>query len=402
MNHIALARTYRPKIMTDMVGQEHIVIPISKSLEVEKVHHAYLFSGTRGVGKTSLARILVKSLNCENGITPTPCLKCRNCISCDENSYIDFIELDAASHSKVEETRELLETAIYPPSISRKKIILLDEVHMLTKHSFNALLKTLEEPPPYLVFIFATTELEMIPETIRSRCLLFHFRPVPIDMIVSVLSKVLQNEKIDYTNESLIAIAEAANGSIRDSLNILETALFASDTGITLESVKTILGPSSQSLVQLFFQFVVNDSKSDFESAIKMIDTYSGEPLQILDTIIQELQQASLAPYSNQTNNTHYLIAEMLQKLQPHLLQVFMQIVLDTRKNYSYYPNGKSAVINSILRIALVNKSWGAKEYSNSSPFTTHSKITNNSHPVVEQIASLSTVTITEHQKRFK
>jgi DNA polymerase III subunit gamma/tau len=213
MTHQVLARKYRPRNFEEMVGQEHALRALINAFERQRLHHAYLFTGTRGVGKTTLARIIAKCLNCETGITSKPCGKCTSCIEVDTGRFIDMLEIDAASRTKVEDTRELLDNVPYTPSRGRFKVYLIDEVHMLSNHSFNALLKTLEEPPPHVKFLLATTDPQRLPVTVLSRCLQFNLKNLPAEKIKNHLENILAKENIDFEENSLIYIARAANGS---------------------------------------------------------------------------------------------------------------------------------------------------------------------------------------------
>lgn len=208
MTYIPLARKWRPKSFSDLIGQEHVVIPLKNALSQNKLHHAYLFTGTRGVGKTTVARIFAKALNCQQGIASEPCLLCENCQAIDEGRFFDLIEVDGASRTRVEDTRELIENIQYAPSQGRYKIFLIDEVHMLSTHSFNALLKTLEEPPEHVKFLLATTDPQKIPATILSRCLSFHLKPIHEEMIEQQLAHILQQESFQYEPDALKLIAD--------------------------------------------------------------------------------------------------------------------------------------------------------------------------------------------------
>ena len=225
MSYQVLARKWRPKHFQDMVGQEHILRMLSNALEQKRIHHAYLFTGTRGVGKTSLARILSKCLNCESGITASPCGTCHACTAIDAGQFLDLFEVDAASRTKVEDTRELLDNVLYPPTQGRYKIYLIDEVHMLSNHSFNALLKTLEEPPEHVKFLLATTDPKKLPVTILSRCLQFHLKRILPEQIANQLQHICAAEKIDQEPAALEKLAQAADGSMRDALSLLDQAI---------------------------------------------------------------------------------------------------------------------------------------------------------------------------------
>src|ERR671928_1748000 len=220
MSYQVLARKWRPRDFASLVGQEHVVRALRHALETKRLHHAYLFTGTRGVGKTTLARILAKCLNCEAGVTPEPCGRCSACVEIDGGRFVDLLEVDAATNTKVEEMRQLLETAQYAPTKARYKVYVIDEVHMLSTSAFNAMLKTLEEPPEHMKFILATTDPQKIPVTVLSRCLQFNLKQMPPAAIVSHLGKILSEEKIEFEPDALPVIARAASGSMRDALSL--------------------------------------------------------------------------------------------------------------------------------------------------------------------------------------
>ena len=222
MSYLALARKWRPKTFADVSGQDHIVRALTNALERERVHHAYLFAGTRGVGKTTVARILAKALNCEAGVHAEPCGECSACLSIDEGRFVDLIEVDAASKTKVDDTRELLENVQYTPTLGRYKVYLIDEVHMLSNHSFNALLKTLEEPPPHVKFLLATTDPQKLPVTVLSRCLQFNLKRLPTALIVERMNQICVAEGIETDAAALTRIERAAAGSMRDGLSLLD------------------------------------------------------------------------------------------------------------------------------------------------------------------------------------
>src|SRR5271168_4766887 len=222
MSYIVLARKWRPKRFADMVGQEHVLRALTNSLDSGKIHHAFLFTGTRGVGKTTIARILAKSLNCERGVSSNPCGVCAACREIDEGRFVDLIEVDAASRTKVDDTREMLDNVQYAPTRGRYKVYLIDEVHMLSTHSFNALLKTLEEPPPHVKFLLATTDPQKLPVTVLSRCLQFNLKRMPVGQIAEHMKALLEKEGVPFEPAALRLVAQAADGSMRDGLALLD------------------------------------------------------------------------------------------------------------------------------------------------------------------------------------
>jgi DNA polymerase-3 subunit gamma/tau len=242
----ALARKWRPKDFTELVGQEHVVKALVNSIEQNRLHHAYLFTGTRGIGKTTVARILGKALNCELGPTATPCGKCVACQSIDQGSFVDLIELDAASNTQVDAMRELLDNTQYAPVAARYKVYLIDEVHMLSRSAFNAMLKTLEEPPKHIKFILATTDPQKIPVTVLSRCLQFNLKQIPSSLIVTRLSEILSSEGMSADSIALKLLARAAKGSLRDALSLLDQAIVFSNAMLDEKNIRAMLGTLDQ------------------------------------------------------------------------------------------------------------------------------------------------------------
>ena len=243
MSYEVLARKYRPANFEEVVGQDHIIKALVNSIDQKKIHQAYIFSGTRGVGKTTIARILAKCMNCESDSLPTskPCNTCSNTTEITAGRSVDFLEIDAASNTQVEKIRELIETVEYKPAKGRYKIYLIDEVHMLSTASFNALLKTLEEPPAHVIFIFATTNPEKIPKTVQSRCLQLNLKTVNEEILFKHFKKIIENEKIDSDDESLVLIANSANGSVRDGLTLLDQAIANGNGKLNQDDVKKLL-----------------------------------------------------------------------------------------------------------------------------------------------------------------
>src|ERR1700693_4957492 len=269
MSYQVLARKYRPRNFSALVGQEHVVRALTHALEQQRLHHAYLFTGTRGVGKTTLARILAKALNCEtNGISAHPCGKCRACVDIDAGRFPDLLEVDAATNTKVDEMRELLDTAQYMPVSGRFKVYIIDEVHMLSRHAFNSMLKTLEEPPEHVKFILATTDPQRVPVTILSRCLQFNLKPLPPGLIAGHLKHVLTAEGVAFEEAALLLLAKAAAGSLRDSLSLLDQAIAHGGGRVSAAQVADMLGSLGGDLVwPLLERIVAGDGKGTVEEA---------------------------------------------------------------------------------------------------------------------------------------
>src|SRR4051794_38040090 len=271
MSYQVLARKWRPRDFESLVGQEHVVRALRHALEQKRLHHAYLFTGTRGVGKTTLARILAKCLNCETGVTPRPCGKCSACVEIDAGRFVDLLEVDAATNTKVDEMRQLLETAQYAPTKARYKVYVIDEVHMLSTSAFNAMLKTLEEPPEHLKFILATTDPQKIPVTVLSRCLQFNLKQMPAASITAYLKRVLEEEKLAFDADALPLIARAAAGSMRDALSLLDQAIAHGGGKISASAVADMLGTMDQGyLLRLVETLAAQDSAAAVAIADEM------------------------------------------------------------------------------------------------------------------------------------
>ncbi len=263
MSYQVLARKWRPKKFEELMGQEHVVTVLVNALAQQRLHHAYLFTGTRGVGKTSIARIFAKSLNCEKGITATPCGQCDTCLEIDQGRFVDLLEIDAASKTKVDDTREILDNVQYAPTRGRYKVYLIDEVHMLSRHSFNALLKTLEEPPEHVKFILATTDPQKLPVTVLSRCLQFHLKALTVKQIEKKLVDILSQEQVPHEAGALTLLAKAARGSMRDSLSLADQAIAQGQEKIVLANIVQMLGGINQNWV---YKIVIALLKQDGES----------------------------------------------------------------------------------------------------------------------------------------
>ena len=299
MSYQVLARKWRPRSFSTLVGQEHVVRALIHALTEQRLHHAYLFTGTRGVGKTTLARILAKSLNCESGISATPCGQCSACQEIDAGRFVDLLEVDAATNTRVDEMRQLLENAVYAPTRGRFKVYVIDEVHMLSNSAFNAMLKTLEEPPEHVKFILATTDPQKIPVTVLSRCLQFNLKQMPPQAITGHLSHILEAESVPFEAPALALLARSANGSMRDALSLLDQAI-AHGTGKVEESlVRDMLGTVDQDYLFTLLEAMAQGDVSAMLSVADLMTERSlsfDSALQDLAAMLTRLQVAQLAP----------------------------------------------------------------------------------------------------------
>ncbi|GAA5108849.1 DNA polymerase III subunit gamma/tau [Orbus sasakiae] len=354
MSYQVLARKWRPKAFTDVVGQEHVLTVLANALSLGRVHHAYLFSGTRGVGKTSIARLLAKGLNCEKGITATPCGECDNCQDIEQGRFIDLLEIDAASRTKVEDTREILDNIQYLPTKGRFKVYLIDEVHMLSRSSFNALLKTLEEPPEHVKFLLATTDPQKLPITILSRCLHLHLSVLESDLIKQQLVKILNTEQIKTEEKAIQLLAKAANGSMRDALSLTDQAIALGNGQVDVKSVSTMLGTLDRAipfeLVESLYQNDGNRLMQHIDFAAKQgvdWDHVLTETLTLLHQIsLLQIVPSALGDYSDYEERIRYLA----QHISPNDIQLFYQILLAGRKELPFAPDKKMGVEMSFLR----------------------------------------------------
>ena len=355
MSYLALARKWRPTKFKEVVGQAHVLTALENALSQNRLHHAYLFSGTRGVGKTTIGRLFAKGLNCETGITSTPCGECSTCKEIDEGRFVDLLEIDAASRTKVEDTRELLDNVQYKPARGRFKVYLIDEVHMLSRHSFNALLKTLEEPPEYVKFLLATTDPQKLPVTILSRCLQFHLKPISVDNIHEQLDHILAEESVDSDARALGMIAHAADGSMRDALSLTDQAIALGNGSVTSDRVSHMLGTL------------------DTDQAIHLLEAISSKQPQLAMDSIQNLAENGIEwdGLLNQLSTQLHRIAmyqalpstldktqpdseklELLSRaLSPQDIQLYYQIVLKGREDLPLSPTARVGIEMIVLRM---------------------------------------------------
>ncbi len=344
MTYQALARKWRPRNFEQMVGQEMVVTCLKNALNSGQLHHAYLFTGSRGVGKTSIARIFAKGLNCVKGTTSEPCNQCINCQAFNDHCAVDLLEIDAASKTKVEDTRDLLSDVRYPPVQGRFKIYLIDEVHMLSSHSFNALLKTLEEPPPYVKFLFATTEPEKIPLTILSRCLVFNLPLVETSLIQRHLANLLTNEKIEYEEEALALLAKNAAGSVRDAISLLDQALTYGK--LSVEKVSRMLGWVDR---QILDQLVAALVRQENKAVLKIAELLYRKGCffdKILDALLEKLYALTLEQFGYITPAT-----SLSQVASPEQIQLLYQIALIGKRDLPFAPDYKIGFEMTLLRM---------------------------------------------------
>lgn len=351
----ALARKWRPKDFAELVGQEHIVKALVNSIEQNRLHHAYLFTGTRGIGKTTIARILAKALNCELGPTTTPCRKCTACQSIDRGNFVDLIELDAASNTQVDAMRELLDNTQYAPVAARYKVYLIDEVHMLSKSAFNAMLKTLEEPPEHIKFILATTDPQKIPVTVLSRCLQFNLKQIPASLIVTRLSEILAAEGVSADATALKLLAKAAKGSLRDALSLLDQAIVFSNATIDEKNMRAMLGALDQDYLFALLEALAKHDGSALFTVVDQLETAGAsfdQILQDLAALLHQLAMAQILPqmFADEQPETNRLLA-VAQLFTSEDIQLFYQIVLHGRNDLDYAPDEYSGFTMTLMRM---------------------------------------------------
>ena len=351
MSYQVLARKWRPKTFADVVGQEHIITALANGLKDNRLHHAYLFSGTRGVGKTSIARLFAKGLNCVHGVTATPCGECENCKAIEQGNFIDLIEIDAASRTKVEDTRELLDNVQYKPVVGRFKVYLIDEVHMLSRHSFNALLKTLEEPPEYVKFLLATTDPQKLPITILSRCLQFHLKALDETQISQHLAHILTQENIPFEEPALVKLAKAAQGSIRDSLSLTDQAIAMGNRQVTNSVVSNMLGLLDDNYsIDILYALHQGNGELLMRTLQKVADA-AGDWDKLLSECAEKLHQIALMQLLSQKSsddNEHFSF--LAKHISPEDVQFFYQVIVSGRKDLSNAPNRRIGTEMTLLR----------------------------------------------------
>lgn len=355
MSYQVLARKWRPQAFADVVGQEHVLTALANGLSLGRIHHAYLFSGTRGVGKTTIARLLAKGLNCETGITATPCGQCDNCREIEQGRFVDLIEIDAASRTKVEDTRDLLDNVQYAPARGRFKVYLIDEVHMLSRHSFNALLKTLEEPPAHVKFLLATTDPQKLPVTILSRCLQFHLKALEVDQIRQQLAHVLEQEAISSEPRALQLLARAADGSMRDALSLTDQAIAMGQGEVNSATVSMMLGTLDDEQPLALIEALVEGNGAQVMALLNQAAARGVEWEALLVEMLRLLHRIAmlqLLPESLTEDEASYAqrLRELARQIPPADVQLYYQTLLMGRKDLPMAPDRRLGVEMTLLR----------------------------------------------------
>jgi len=355
MSYQVLARKWRPGKFSELVGQEHVVSAISNALDNDRLHHAYLFTGTRGVGKTTIARIFSKSLNCEEGQGANPCGECNTCKEIEQGNYVDLLEIDAASRTKVEDTRELLDNVQYRPTRGRYKVYLIDEVHMLSKHSFNALLKTLEEPPPHVKFLLATTDPQKLPITILSRCLQFNLKAMSREQIVGQLQHILEHEQLPFEPQALALLARAAQGSMRDALSLTDQAIAQGGNQVLASVVTEMLGLMDKNQLLKVVHAVVSKSPADVLQLVNDIAEQAPDYDNVHSELASLLHQIALTQWVPEAckleTTSAKAIFQLAKTISPEQVQLLYQIALQGRKDLPFAADGKSAFEMTLMRM---------------------------------------------------
>lgn len=362
MSYQVLARKWRPSNFTQVAGQAHVLKSLINALDNQRLHHAYLFTGTRGVGKTTLARILAKCLNCEEGVSSQPCEKCSSCIEINEGRFIDLLEVDAASRTKVEDTRELLENVQYLPSRGRYKVYLIDEVHMLSNHSFNALLKTLEEPPPHVKFLFATTDPQKLPVTILSRCLQFNLKNLSPQLISEYLASVLTQEKIEFEEQALWQIAAAASGSMRDALTLVDQAISYCQGRVSASGTIEMLGIPPQQQVYELLKGMASKSVQSVLQLIHEISDQTPDYGHTLDSLLSTLHRIAIAQIEPKAVDNSYgdsaQIRELASLISAEDVQLYYQMGLKGREDLRLSAELRTAFEMLLIRMLVFSPNY--------------------------------------------
>lgn len=355
MTYLALARKWRPRTFADVVGQQHVVRALTNALTSGRVHHAFLFAGTRGVGKTTVARILARCLNCDSGVSAQPCGKCHSCMAIDEGRFVDLIEVDAASRTGVEDTRELLDNVQYTPSVGRYKVYLIDEVHMLSRPAFNALLKTLEEPPPHVKFLFATTDPQKLPVTVLSRCLQFNLKRVPSSLIVERMAQICAAEGVRTEGGALNRLARAASGSMRDALSLLDQALAYGNETLREQDVAEMLGTLDRGRVLALLESLAGGQAAGLLTRIRELDELVPDYACLLDDLAIALQRIAVIQFADtavlEEEDDLATLKGYATRLDPELVQLWYQIAVTSRRDLELAPDPRLGFEMAMLRM---------------------------------------------------
>ncbi len=371
MSYQVLARKWRPRLFAELVGQEHVVRALTNALNNERLHHAYLFTGTRGVGKTTLARIFAKSLNCEKGITSVPCGQCAACTEIDEGRFVDLLEVDAASRTKVDQTRELLDNVPYAPVRGRYKVYIIDEVHMFSDSSFNALLKTLEEPPPHVKFLLATTDPQKVPVTVLSRCLQFNLKRLPLNQIQDRLELILKDESIEHDSSALMQLARAADGSMRDGLSLMDQAIAFGGGVVKDAEVRTMLGTiASEQIFQLLNALADLDAQqvvNCVEELAELVPDFSSVMQDMLSLLHRVALFQAVPDAVEPSDNDFEQIQALADKISKEDIQLFYQIGLLGQRDLPLAPDPRSGFEMTLLRMLAFRPEQAASQGGGSS-----------------------------------
>ncbi|MFK8030388.1 MAG: DNA polymerase III subunit gamma/tau [Gammaproteobacteria bacterium] len=355
MSYTVLARKWRPRNFAEMAGQEHVLRALINALDNDRLHHGFLFTGTRGVGKTTIARILAKCINCDKGVSSTPCGECSTCQEIDDGRFVDLIEVDAASRTKVDDTRELLDNVQYAPTSGRYKVYLIDEVHMLSRHSFNALLKTLEEPPPHVKFLLATTDPQRLPATVLSRCLQFNLKRLPKDLIAERMNAICEAESFECDATALDLLAHGADGSMRDALSLLDQAVAYGSGAVKEGDVRAMLGTVDRNKVyELARTLAQKDGKAVLEQVASM-DEYAPDYSEVLQELALLLQRAAILHMTEvkprDSQEMADLVVELCKQLDSEEIQLLYQIAIVGRRDLPLAPDVRSGFEMVLLRM---------------------------------------------------
>ncbi len=352
MSYQVLARKWRPKRFAELVGQEHVVRALSHALDSGRIHHAFLFTGTRGVGKTTIARIFAKSLNCERGTSAEPCGVCSICTDVDAGRFFDLLEIDAASNTGVDDVRELIENAQYMPARGRYKVYLIDEVHMLSKNAFNALLKTLEEPPGHAKFLLATTDPQKLPVTVLSRCLQFNLKRLTLEQIMFQIDRILAAEDIAHDADSVREIARGGNGSLRDALSLLDQAIAFGGGKLEAGEVRSMLGTIDRGAVTDLLDAILNDDAARLGKLIQQAAEFQPDYATVLDAFAEALHAIQVEQLlTGAASDAPWPVAEFAQRMAPETVQLFYQIAISGRRDLAMAPSPRIGFEMTLLRM---------------------------------------------------